>query len=594
MLMKFPKRTIKILIYIIFLLQITKEDLPVHCLASQVEGTWLLHLGNQSGDSSLKCGHSYPDRNKDHINKTLQSIFTQKHETIIQLERPNLVLSVKDKSVIGHWTMVYDEGFEFTIQNNIFFSFSKYATDIETITDKDTVDTKGYYSQCDKTFVGWFHNKGQNAKWGCFYGEKVQLDNYRVNDINYDSLDKMKFVPLKYQRKKMKNNMSINNKPGEAPKTFEEFIRGIDLDNYENVPHLDIYFLNDNTKEENDNGIEHHKSSFVGLKSQLFQPDYGYVQKINSDSKSTWKAKVYEDFKGKTYGEMRNLLGNSHSLPIMIESQSPQSSSSFLELSIEISEKNEGKTVTKTNLFGELPPNFTWTDIDGVNYDSPIRTQGDCGSCYSISAISVMESRIRIKTNNRLKPILSPSSPVGCSRYNQGCQGGYPYLVGKFGKEFGFVEDSCHPYEENDEKCIGYCFNQKVYKVKEYGYVGGYYGNCDEQKMMNEIYHNGPIVVAINATPELYYYESGIFKSQAIRIEGVKEKNVKPWEYTNHAVVCVGWGEESNSETNQMEKYWILKNSWGEEWGEKGYFRMARGINNGSVEAQGVFIIPDL
>ena len=205
-----------------------------------------------------------------------------------------------------------------------------------------------------------------------------------------------------------------------------------------------------------------------------------------------------------------------------------------------------------------------------------------------------MESRIRIKTNNRLKPTLSPSSPVGCSRYNQGCQGGYPYLVGKFGKEFGFVEDSCHPYEENDEKCIGYCFNQKVYKVKDYGYVGGYYGNCDEQKMMEEIYHNGPIVVAINATPELYYYESGIFKSQASRKEGTLEKNVKPWEYTNHAVVCVGWGEETNQEDNTTEKYWILKNSWGEEWGEKGYFRMERGNNNGSVEAQGVFLVPDI
>ena len=69
MLMKFPKRTIKILIYVIFLFQLTKEDLPVHCLASQVEGTWLLHLGNQNGDSSLKCGHSYPDRNKDQIGR---------------------------------------------------------------------------------------------------------------------------------------------------------------------------------------------------------------------------------------------------------------------------------------------------------------------------------------------------------------------------------------------------------------------------------------------------------------------------------------------------------------------------------------------
>ena len=588
--MKFPKSIVILLFSFFLLLQNTKEDLPVHCLASQIEGVWLLHLGNQNGDSSLKCGHSFPDKNKDHLNIKPETIFTQKHETIIQLERPNKVLSVKDNSVIGKWTMVYDEGFEFTIKDKVFFAFSKYSSDSDSsVSDKDTIDTKGYYSQCDKTFVGWYH--GTNGKWGCFNAEKVKIENYRVNEVNYDSLNSMKFVPLKYQRKKLNQNY-LNNISEEGPKTYEEFLKGINTENYENVPHLDIYFLNDNTKENKDNDKEHGTSSFLGLKSKLFQPDYGYVNKINNDVHSTWKAKVYNNFIGKTYSEMRYLLGNSNSLPMMVQSSPQPSFSSFLELSMEISEKSSTKT--SNSVFGELPSSFTWTNIDGVNYDSPVRTQGDCGSCYSISAISVMESRIRIKTNNRLKPTLSPSSPVGCSRYNQGCQGGYPYLVGKFGKEFGFVEDSCHPYEENDEKCIGYCFNQKVYKVKDYGYVGGYYGNCDEQKMMEEIYHNGPIVVAINATPELYYYESGIFKSQASRKEGTLEKNVKPWEYTNHAVVCVGWGEETNQEDNTTEKYWILKNSWGEEWGEKGYFRMERGNNNGSVEAQGVFLVPDI
>ena len=55
--MKFPKSIVILLFSFFLLLQNTKEDLPVHCLASQIEGVWLLHLGNQNGDSSLKCGH---------------------------------------------------------------------------------------------------------------------------------------------------------------------------------------------------------------------------------------------------------------------------------------------------------------------------------------------------------------------------------------------------------------------------------------------------------------------------------------------------------------------------------------------------------
>lgn len=128
--------------------------------------------------------------------------------------------------------------------------------------------------------------------------------------------------------------------------------------------------------------------------------------------------------------------------------------------------------------------------------------------------------------------------------------------------------------------------------LENFRYVGGYYGGCDEESMMKEIYENGPIVVAINATPELYYYSTGIFHSEARKTEGKLEKNVKPWEYTNHAVVCIGWGEEIVNDN--IVKFWILKNSWGDQWGEKGYFRMNRGTNMGSVEAQGVYLSPNL
>lgn len=72
-------------------------------------------------------------------------------------------------------------------------------------------------------------------------------------------------------------------------------------------------------------------------------------------------------------------------------------------------------------------------------------------------------------TKNKLKPVLSSGSVLGCSKYNQGCKGGYPFLVGKHGKEFGFVEEPCQEYNENDDSCNLECFNRRTFKVREYG-----------------------------------------------------------------------------------------------------------------------------
>jgi len=55
-------------------------------------------------------------------------------------------------------------------------------------------------------------------------------------------------------------------------------------------------------------------------------------------------------------------------------------------------------------------------------------------------------------------------------------------------------------------------------------------------------------------------------------------------------VVCVGWGETIHN--GELLQYWILKNSWGEDWGENGYFNMLRGVNLGAVENQAVFMTP--
>ena len=75
-------------------------------------------------------------------------------------------------------------------------------------------------------------------------------------------------------------------------------------------------------------------------------------------------------------------------------------------------------------LVSGMPSSFDWRNVSGVNFVSPIRDQGECGSCYSFASTAMNEARIRIKSNNTQQPILAPQDIIECSRYTQGCYGG--------------------------------------------------------------------------------------------------------------------------------------------------------------------------
>jgi len=189
-----------------------------------------------------------------------------------------------------------------------------------------------------------------------------------------------------------------------------------------------------------------------------------------------------------------------------------------------------------------------------------------------------MEARLRIKSKMQDRTLFSPQAVVSCSRYNQGCDGGYPILVGRHGEEFGFVPESCFPYEASNSVCTKQCNNGKRYFVKNHQYVGGFYGACNEVEMMKEIHRAGPIVVAFEAPGSLFYYSDGVFTGPSPKFEQ-NEVGVNKWEQTNHAVVAVGWG------VDQGTKYWIIKNTWGSRWGQGGYFRIRRGTDECASES---------
>merc|ERR1719198_2496360 len=100
-----------------------------------------------------------------------------------------------------------------------------------------------------------------------------------------------------------------------------------------------------------------------------------------------------------------------------------------------------------------LGESFTWTDKDGVNWLDPVVTQGDCGSCYTISTVHMLTARNRIRAGSASEPSFSVSFPLYCSEYNQGCDGGYGFLQSKWNEDIGLVPESCLPFSTGGGKC---------------------------------------------------------------------------------------------------------------------------------------------
>lgn len=297
-------------------------------------------------------------------------------------------------------------------------------------------------------------------------------------------------------------------------------------------------------------------SSFL---NRLYQANPDFIKTINKKQNS-WRAGHYPQFQNMSLRQIQQRAGFQVTLPF------PPSAPVTRKLE-EAAQK--------------LPKHFDWRNVNGINYMSPVRNQGNCGSCYVFSSLAMHEARIRIATNNSKTTIFSTQEPVSCSEYSQGCDGGFIYLLGgKYGEDFGFIADDCYPYHAETGTCKP--SNCSRHYTGEYGYIGGYYGACNEPLMMLELVKNGPIGVAFEVYQDFFNYKGGIYHHT-----GLLDK-FNPLEVTNHAVLAVGYGEESK--TN--EKYWIIKNSWGDAWGENGYFRIRRGTDECGIESMAATALP--
>ncbi|CAH8494782.1 unnamed protein product [Dicrocoelium dendriticum] len=210
-----------------------------------------------------------------------------------------------------------------------------------------------------------------------------------------------------------------------------------------------------------------------------------------------------------------------------------------------------GLKTTKRMRLGLPNKRLDWRQKGAV---TPVEDQGRCGSCWAFSVVGNIESQYYLSGRNLT--VLSKQQLVDCDRLDDGCDGGYPpQTYSEVIRLGGLVSGADYPYEARRGSCrlnksqIVANINLALLLPRDEEYQAKYLGA------------RGPLSTVLNAKP-LQFYRSGIFSPPFLLCSN---------RDLNHAVVTVGYGQDGRF------PYWIVKNSWGTDWGEEGYFRIRRG-----------------
>eukprot|EP01064_Diplonema_japonicum_P003806 TRINITY_DN124_c0_g1_i1.p1 TRINITY_DN124_c0_g1~~TRINITY_DN124_c0_g1_i1.p1 ORF type:complete len:334 (+),score=114.05 TRINITY_DN124_c0_g1_i1:48-1049(+) len=251
-----------------------------------------------------------------------------------------------------------------------------------------------------------------------------------------------------------------------------------------------------------------------------------------------------------------------------------------------------------------LPTDFDARTMWGTKCTvvTTVRDQSSCGSCWAFGSTEAFEDRQCIATG--LDREMSAEDTASCCSgfacgFSEGCNGGQPSAALQWMTETGVVSGndyddvgkgaSCRPYtlkpcahhvapspkypacpssEYPTPKCEKQCqssFHNRTYEAdKRKGKTA--YSVRGVQDIMTELYTKGPLAVAFTVYADFPAYKSGVYKHTHGSALG------------GHAVEMIGWGVENG------EPYWWVKNSWNNQWGDQGYFKILKGVNECGIE----------
>lgn len=199
----------------------------------------------------------------------------------------------------------------------------------------------------------------------------------------------------------------------------------------------------------------------------------------------------------------------------------------------------------------KAPTSVDWRTKNAV---TGVKNQGQCGSCWAFSTTGNIEGRWAIKNGTLVS--LSEQELVDCDKVDQGCNGGLPSQAYVEIKRLGgLMTEADYPYTGRDGTCK-FDESKVAVDVSSWEQV-----STNEAQIAAYVAANGPVSIGLNAAA-MQFYTGGVshplkFLCSAAGID--------------HGVLIAGYGTESN------KPYWLIKNSWGTTWGEKGYYKLYRG-----------------
>eukprot|EP00250_Pteridium_aquilinum_P011473 c20094_g1_i2 orf=196-1218(+) len=298
-------------------------------------------------------------------------------------------------------------------------------------------------------------------------------------------------------------------------------------------------------------------------KKLILQPSL--VDEVNTHSNAKWKADLNPRFANTTVEDFKRLLG------------------SFMD----DEQENINIRTYARNL--KLPTSFdareAWPQC--VSLQS-ILDQGHCGSCWAFGAVEALSDRFCIHYNESV--VLSENDLLSCCGFDcgSGCNGGYSLRAWQYFIRSGVVTSECVPYFDTEgcqhpgcdplyptPQCVQECKDNTDYQTSKYYASSAYRVGSDPYHIMAEVYTNGPVEVSFQVFEDFAHYKSGVYHYVSGEYLG------------GHAVKLIGWGT-----TDEGVDYWLLANSWNQQWGQDGYFLIQRGVNECGIEGNVVAGMP--
>ncbi|MBI9100611.1 MAG: C39 family peptidase [Spirochaetaceae bacterium] len=214
------------------------------------------------------------------------------------------------------------------------------------------------------------------------------------------------------------------------------------------------------------------------------------------------------------------------------------------------------------------PTRFDWRNVEGKNYVSHVKLQGLCNSCAAFGVAAAVETSARFEekiavTEDNKTSLLDLSEQqmfYTNDMYPDECNCEIGWFVDNaldFSRDTGLVPEKLYPYNPYNP------FYKPPIKNLPQGWkstvtkISAYTAYTDPERMKNHLSTKGPLVASIDMYWDLLFYRSGIFEKQTEKALG------------GHCISCIGYDDEKQA--------WLCKNSWGDQWGDEGFFWMKYG-----------------